>query len=91
MAKKIRGRIIRELYENGRLVERSVDNNAILNADHWRGWRDFDRTFGNAYLRTAFDYGRGEELMDYYSTTNKYSNRKYVYRRAFNTSSRLKK
>jgi len=83
VAKKIRGRVIREVYDNGKLVERSVNNNAVLNADHWRNWQNFDRGFGKTYLKTAFNYSLGENLLSYYSTTNDSLNKKIVYRRDF--------
>lgn len=89
MAKKIRGTVIREFYENGKLVERTVNRNAVLNEDHWRGWQNFDRNFGKTYLRTAFNYSFGEPLMSYYSTRNE--NQRYVYRRDFKDRPRLEK
>ena len=90
MSKKVRGTVIRELYENGKLVERSVSKNTILNADHWRKWQDFDRGLGNVYMKTAFNYSLGENLMSYYSVTNPSLKTRVVYRRDFKDKPRLK-
>jgi len=91
VSNKIRGPLIREIYENGKLIERRLDKRGFLSADHWRKLRDSHQLFCNPYLRTSFDYRLGGEVMDYYSATNKALNRKYIYRNAFNTRPRLKK
>jgi len=85
------GPLIREFYENGKLVERTVTRVAALDADHWKGWQNFDRNLGKAYLKTSFDSRIGRNLMVQYSYTNDDLNRKHVYRRYFNFRPRLKK
>ena len=92
MSKRVRGRVIQEFYDNGKLVERSVIDNAVLNANYWRSWQKFDRknAFGTTYLKTTFNYPHGVELMDYYSAKNERLNQKIVYRRDFKDKPRLK-
>lgn len=90
MSKKVRGTVIREVYDNGKLVERSVDDNAVLNADHWKKWQNFDRGLGNVYMKTSFNYSLGENLMSYYSVTNNRLKTQVVYRTDFRDRPRLK-
>lgn len=91
MSKKIRGPLIIEVYENGKLVKRRVNKRGVLSADYWRSLRNSHKLFFNPYLRTSFDSRLGGEVMDYYSATNNRYNQKYIYRRGFNTRPRLKK
>ncbi len=90
MGKKIRGPLILEVYENGKLIKRHVNKRGVLGADYWRSLRNCHQLFCNPYLRTSFDYRLGGEVMDYYSAMNPVLNRKYIYRRGFNTRPRLK-
>lgn len=91
--KVVMGPLIREFYENGKLVERTVTRVAALDADHWKGWQDYwnNSGLGKAYLKTAFDSRIGRNLMVQYSYTNDDLNRKHVYRRYFKFKPRLKK
>lgn len=85
---KVRGTVIRDIYKNGKLVERTTMKDSILNVDHWKGWKNFDRNFGRTYLKTNFDYQFGKNLMSYYST--EHNGQKFVYRRDFSSKTYLK-
>lgn len=91
MGKKIRGPLIIEVYDNGKLVKRKANKRGVLGADYWRNLRYSYQLFGYPYLRTSFDYRLGGEVMDYFSATIPSMNRKVIYRRGFNTRPRKKK
>lgn len=91
MSNKIRGPLTIEFYDNGKLVKRHVNKRGVLSADYWRRVSKSNSLFYNPYLRTTFDYRLGGEVMDYFSLTNNRYNKKYIYRRGFNTRPRKKK
>lgn len=85
---KVWGTVVRDVYKNGKLVERERLEDSILDADHWKKWQKFDRNFGKTYLKSNFNYQFGKNLMNYYSTEN--NGQKFVYRRDFKTKPYLK-
>lgn len=70
------------IYKNGKLVEKRIDKDRILNANHWKIWAKFDRGQGaSATARKNFDYQAEKQLLTSYTT--KLGNDKRVYKRIF--------
>jgi len=77
----IKGNLIVEKYKNGKLVSKENRQDQIFNEEHWRGWQKADRNYGNARLKTNYDYGVGRKLIDSYSVSN--GDEKLVYKRDY--------
>lgn len=85
---KVRGTIFRYIYENGRLVDRTIMKDSVLDYEYWKTWRDVDNEYSKTYLKSNFDYKHGKNLMSYYATER--DNKKIVYRRDFGSKTYLK-
>lgn len=84
----VRGTIFRYTYENGKLVDRSILKDSVLDYDYWKTWRDVDNEYSRTYLKSNFDYKHNKYLMSYYATER--DGKKVVYRRDFGSKTYLK-
>jgi len=85
--KRIRGDIEILTYKKGKLVNREIRKNSILNEDHWKDWGKLDRGMGaTGRVFSNFDYTFGDRVFTRYTTTK--GDEKVIYKNRFNNMKR---
>lgn len=83
----IKGDLVIETYDKGKLVSKEKRKEQIFNEEHWRGWQKADKNYGSARLKSNFDYGVGRRVIDTYSISN--GDHKVVYKRDYSKQARV--
>lgn len=74
-------------YKNGKLIDKRIDKDNILNPQHWKGWAQVDKRLGGSTtVKHSFDYGLDARVLDSYTIRKPDQSEKIVYKRIYGQS-----